>query len=61
MTKAKSGPNFSPVPLEKQLESAVAYETEARLQRTCVPPDQLSSEYARTLVHLELNRIVTRG
>jgi hypothetical protein len=61
MTKAKSGPLLSLIPLEKQLESAVAYETEARLQRICIPSHELSTEYARQITHLELDRLVSRG
>lgn len=61
MTKARSGPLLSPVPLVQQLESAVAYETEARLQRICVPSHTLPTEYQCVLVGLELDRVVSRG
>lgn len=61
MIKARSGPKLSLVPLAQQLESAVAYETEARLQRTCIPSDQLSTEYQRALVHRELDAVVSRA
>ncbi len=56
----KAGPVFSPVPFEKQLENAVTYATEERLQRMCVRPGEILPEYARALVHADLEKVVSR-
>lgn len=57
----KSGPALSPIPLEKQLESAVAYEREKFLQLNCVPSHSLPSDYALRELHSELSMAVSRA
>lgn len=59
--RTKSGPMLSPISLERQLESAVAFEREAWLQLNCLASHSLSTEYQRSLVHLELEKVLSRG
>ena len=57
---AKSGPRLSPVSLEKQLASSVAYNQERWLQLNCVRSDSLPSDYTLAEVHREIDGALSR-